>query len=314
MGHTSNLRTVRDATGMSQGRFAARVGTNKGNIENYEMGRAKLPERLAARIGAFVGVIPRTLQGGEKLISWDGEPFSVEKYEQWQSLGYLPRQIPILIHSAQKHLELLLQAAIGTRNNTPHVLRELLIDLNHFVHSRAERLGLAPIIEAALRAKPLQMRRKKTTVGELRAEFGDNPGWKAIDTAKLADSHTALIGITSYSLFRPFVGFGMDRGRPAFANITCTDLHICDVEIAGKHFQVIQEHVQANYLRPRQSRTEPTVQPTLPFPQSSPAAPPSPARSAKTASPRRASHALGNGEKASSSPRARAARKSPRRS
>ena len=292
--HASNLRLVRDATGLSQAQLAARIGTHKGNIENYEMGRAIIPERLAARIGGFVGVIPQTLQHGETPMSWDGEPFSAAKYHQWQSLGYLPRQIPILIHSAQGQLDLLLQAALGPKNNTPHLFRELLIDFNHFIHSRAERLGLTSVIESTMRANQLRTRRRKTTLGKLRAEFGSNPDWKAIDNPKVAGSRKTSIQITSYSLFRPFVGFATDAGRPAFASLASTDQQMCDVEVDGKHYQVKAERVQANYLRPRRTLSAPTPEATPPSPRSSPAPTPSPVESPKSSSPRRASRARGS--------------------
>ncbi len=128
--HDSQLRVIRRATGLFQEQFAARVGIPKGTVENYEMGRAKLPERLALQIGALVGIVPSTLQNGHKLISYNGKPFSKRTYDNWKTITHTEFGAPCLIGVGKERLNTLLTAALGPtlRNQRPPPWQILRLD------------------------------------------------------------------------------------------------------------------------------------------------------------------------------------------
>ena len=296
--HTSNLRVVRDATGLTQQRFAARIGTLKASVENYEMGRAKLPDHLAARIGALTGVIPETLQEGKKLLNYNGTPFTAQTFQRWTTIGYGEYEVRPLMLVVQHYLETMLKAAIGpTLQNTPHLFRELLVDLNHFIFSRAERLELLPVIENAARANN-PPKRIATTVGSLRQKFGDHSTWMKHDKKEWSDSTRASMVMLHCTPFEPFTKFGVKGGRPVFITFTSRSTETCDITIKGEHFRITSEQRTTHCLRDRNPAPVPS-EVTPPYRQSSPARRRKSAESPKSSSPRRASRARGSGGKAS---------------
>ena len=269
---------------MSQEQFATRIGTNKGNVENYEMGRARLPERLAQRIGALSGVIPQTLHEGQPLTNYNGQPFSKETFQRWKSLGYNQHEAAAFVRMAYNTLETLFEAAIGpVLRNTPHLFRELMIDLNDFIFSRAERLQLVPVIDAMFRAKH-SVQHWKAPVSVLRERFGDHPEWQAKDNPAWSNSCKAAVAEQFLPVFEPFMTFTTRDGRPAFVNLADRSRRIYDIEIEGERFQIVTERFSAHYLVPRHPALAAVPTATPPSPRSSPAPAQPPAKSARTSS------------------------------
>ena len=288
--HTSYLRELRDVTGMSQARFATRLGVTTGSIENYEMGRAKLPTSLAMRIGALVGALPESMQAGRILLGYDGKPFSERTYQKWMGIRYTDSEAHFLIGAAKSRLNTLLMAALGpTLRNTPHLFREVLIDFNQFIQSRSERLQLMSVIEIMGRGN-FPPEHAETTVGDLRKRFGSAPSWKANDDKAWNNSLKASTTTTSFNLFVPFMTFEATNGKSSFVNMDEVIRESCEVKIESKSFSVIVDHRRPIYLRtsadaktPPSISVRPLARPTGPetaaeFPKTAPLPSASPKR------------------------------------
>ncbi len=227
-------------------------------------------------------------------MGFDGRPFSTRTFEKWKALGYNPGETKALIHVAQTHLETLLQAAIGpTLNDTPHLFREVLVDLNEFIFDRVKRLKLMPVIEASTRARHPK-RQWKTTVEDLRRQFGKHPVWKAKDNPAWKDYHHAVITVSDFTLFEPFMTFGTRAGMPAFMNLTSKTKWIFDLAVRGERFRIVLDQHETNFLRELYRPGVPRPKVKRPSPQSSPPRPRSPVESPKSAKRLRASRARGS--------------------
>ena len=101
--HQSSLRLLRNATGQSQEKFAAAIGTTKAIIENIEMGRSPITEHLINSIVGLTGVDPKSL-GEESPRDFDGGSYSAESWERWRAFMYPPTEADELVGLAKIYL------------------------------------------------------------------------------------------------------------------------------------------------------------------------------------------------------------------
>ncbi len=163
--HRSSLRTVRDALGMTQDEFATNLGIPKFTVENLEMGRSTLDDRLIFRIAALAGVVPESLRAGHPL-GPDGRPYDSESFTTWKNMQWDDKTADDLIHQAAGNVKEMLRAAMFSPNQErrSHLLNQLLVLLDQFVHDEVERHGLKDSINALLESET----KRKTETLELR--------------------------------------------------------------------------------------------------------------------------------------------------
>lgn len=152
--HSSSLRTVRDALDMTQDEFAANFGVPKFTVENLEMGRSTLDDRLILRIAAFAGVVPESLREGNPL-GPDGRPYNRDSFTIWKNMQWNEEDANILINRAAESLKEMLCASVFSpkQERRSHLLNQLLLLLDQFVQDEVERHGLKDSINALLESK-----------------------------------------------------------------------------------------------------------------------------------------------------------------
>lgn len=73
---TTALRRLRVAQKLTQAQFARRIGVGFDSLQSYEIGRTRIPDALAVRIGAEFGVLPASLYDPAGPYAWPGEETS----------------------------------------------------------------------------------------------------------------------------------------------------------------------------------------------------------------------------------------------
>ena len=78
------IKLVREATGLSQKKFAALIGHSKDTIQAIEIGRHNPSQLLAEKIFVQTGALPKTLLklGGSPL-DIEGEPYTRDSFARW---------------------------------------------------------------------------------------------------------------------------------------------------------------------------------------------------------------------------------------
>jgi DNA-binding XRE family transcriptional regulator len=80
------IKLVREATGLSQSRFAAMVGHSKDTIQAIEIGRHNPSRLLVEKIFVQTGAVPETLlklRGSP--LDIEGEPYTRDSFARWTS-------------------------------------------------------------------------------------------------------------------------------------------------------------------------------------------------------------------------------------
>jgi len=80
------IKLVREATGLSQKRFAALVGHSKDTIQAIEIGRHNPSQLLAEKIFVQTGAVPETLlKLRDTPLDIEGEPYTRDSFARWTS-------------------------------------------------------------------------------------------------------------------------------------------------------------------------------------------------------------------------------------
>jgi transcriptional regulator with XRE-family HTH domain len=170
--HQSPLRVVRDACGMTQEKFAARIGITRARVENIEMGRSSLDADLVTRIAAFAGVVPASLMDGEPL-GIDLRPYNANHFNGWKSGQWRDEDANELVKRVAEQVAVVLRAAMfsQTGERRSHLLAELVVELDQVLVSQVERHRLEGTINA-IYDEAAERTGGTTTVGEMRTEYG----------------------------------------------------------------------------------------------------------------------------------------------
>jgi transcriptional regulator with XRE-family HTH domain len=245
--HTSSLRILRDATGLSQQEFANAIGSTKAIIENIEMGRSLLSAELQEKIVAFTGVWPRSLMEDIPR-TLGGEIYTSKSWEDWRTFDFDEKHVEELIQLSCDYIRTLLAASHETPSGakSTHLFRTLLLELNQWIFSRVERNNLGWVIERKTFEDETQIKRSsgKSIVAVCRYALGDNPTWQANDNPAWTATTNVEYSEMTFPLFVPFTGYKESRGgRPAFFRGLRQWRQIFNFQIAGKSFRVIEEGV-----------------------------------------------------------------------
>lgn len=172
--HTSTLRIIRDALGMTQEKFAGRLGVPRSTIENIEMRRAPLDEKLIFRLAAFAGVVPESLRAGSPL-GPDGRPYDSESFAMWRKMEWTDETANVLIDHAVEGVRDMLRATVFSNplDRRFHLLNELLVEVDQFVQSEVKQRSLKDSINTLLEEKA-ERETEPMTLREIQEKMGDN--------------------------------------------------------------------------------------------------------------------------------------------
>lgn len=257
------LALVRQATGLSQAKFADALGINKTTIEGIEAGRVEeLKDALANSIGALTGAVPWTIKSGNPLDLHE-KPYSEHSYEQWRNLQFDDAEINELINMSREYITVLLSAAVQNTagQRTSHIFRSMLIALNQFLFAQMNNHGLESRINALMEEKLSGDSDGEMNVKFARSYFKDSPQWQANDRHQWKPSAKVRITQRSIPQFIPFVGFWKSDAGPAFLNGRRKFRHIYDLEIEGHKFRIVEEKMHGR-LDASESMLRETLKPS----------------------------------------------------
>jgi DNA-binding XRE family transcriptional regulator len=215
------LKELRKIIGCTQGEFAAMIGASKDAVVSWEVGRNKLSESFARRIGLVTGAEAKPLLAGKGRLTCLGprrvrEPFTAETFER-HSTTYWGRSDEAAVRQHFKNcadaLKLLLVGASRAREKIRYRLPAVLDSFIQWCERTREDFQLEQEIDAQLEQRCAKLVISHT-YGQWRAMRKEDPaacramGFK--DDAEKADGENLTLETTTLPIWRP--GFPM-RGR-----------------------------------------------------------------------------------------------------
>jgi transcriptional regulator with XRE-family HTH domain len=296
--HTSSLRVTRDATGLSQIKFAEQVGAPRAVIENVEMGRSKLTRELAQRISAFTGVDGESLRTKQPM-DLSGQPYTKESWLDWQKAKVPVETVSFWVKRAQDHLALALNAAHRNPGGveTPHKLKALYCSFSDWLMNTADALKIRDGIEKILVEHFSQTHPRHTaTMGAVRRALGHNPAFQARDKPQWKDDAIVEVEEIVSPRLVPLTAFILVNGKSGIAEQSTQRRTMRIIFPGGELFQVSEDEMNLNVFAGAALAGEiARVVSTTPPPSGQPSPPPAPpVESPKTppqpsASPKRGS-------------------------
>ena len=145
---THPVRIVRNVLGLSQPRFAQKVGTSESTIKQIENGKLAVSRSLALRICAAANVEPASLmeKSGKPLDIW-GQPYGPESLNKRK--GGLPKDVTDASREkAGFYLNIALEAA-EEKDRLPQVL----LSFDEWLQQVREDFGLKPATSRILKER-----------------------------------------------------------------------------------------------------------------------------------------------------------------
>jgi DNA-binding XRE family transcriptional regulator len=184
------LASIRNATGLSQHKFAALVGCAPGTIAAVEVKKAKLPRGVAFSIASVTGCNPHALLfDPPQALNFRGDPYDAQSYKMWTEIALNEDEGEAIIRQILQQTEALLRASFQNSAGqiTPGKFRALGVLFGAWLEERMESLSLGARCAAILREKFGTIITTKATFAQFRKVLGSNPVFKKLDDGSIPD-------------------------------------------------------------------------------------------------------------------------------
>jgi transcriptional regulator with XRE-family HTH domain len=241
----AGFAAIRRATGLSQQKFADRLGISKAVVENIELARSGVSPELAETIGALTGAVPWAISSSKGPRDFHDRPYSAQSWNDWQKLDFGDdEKLKQLIGLARDYLFVLLHAAVGNTagDRTPVIFRTAMMDFDRFVSTQIKKHRLEARSATLMQEHLSNVKRGAMTVEQARREFRSAPAWKENEKRGWKPSTKVHYTVQTIPKLAPIVGFlKMNNGRAGFLNGAFSVRQIFDLEIEGQKFRVSKD-------------------------------------------------------------------------